>query len=142
MATVAVSVPGYDAVVVPVWVVDFPSFVRWVQSGEMPEKPAVHFINGRVWVDFHMEELNSHNQVKAAISAVLWYMVGAERIGEYIPDGMRLTNEQTELSCEPDGTFILYCSLETNRTSFRSSVAGTEVVGYPRPGDRDRQPEF
>ena len=67
-----VIAPGFDTLDIPVWVVDLPSFVRWVHSTELPKRPTVHFINGQIRVDYSMEEVNSHNQVKAAIHAALW----------------------------------------------------------------------
>jgi Uma2 family endonuclease len=148
-----VAVPGYGAVEIPVWVVDLPSFLRWVHSGELPEKPAVHFINGQVWVDFHMEELNSHNQVKFAFHRLLGELVVAEDLGEYFPDGMRLTNDDAGFSCEPDAMFASHATLEAGRLTFRAGPTtganATEAVGTPdvvieivSPSSEDKDTEW
>lgn len=130
-----VAVPGYETIDIPVWVVDLPSFLRWVHSGDLPEKPAVHFINGEVWVDFHMEEMNSHNQVKAAIHGDLRQLIRKEKLGVYYPDGMRLTLEDADLSCEPDGMFFSRVTLAAGSVTFRGSESTgshlTEVIGTP-----------
>jgi Uma2 family endonuclease len=130
-----VIAPGFDALEIPAWVVDFPSFLRWVQSGDMPEKPAVHFIDGEPWVDFSMEEVNSHNQLKATIHSVLFLLAAAEDLGTYFPDGMRLTNEDAEFSCEPDGMFVSHATLEAGGVTFRAGETTqgrmTEAVGTP-----------
>lgn len=148
-----VAVPGYGAVEIPVWVNDLPSFLRWVHSGELPEKPAVHFINGQVWVDFHMEELNSHNRVKAAFHSALYDLVVAEDLGEYFPDGMRLTSDAAGFSCEPDAMFVSHAALEAGRVTFRAGettgATATEAVGTPdvvieivSPSSEDKDTEW
>jgi Uma2 family endonuclease len=150
---IRVAVPGYGALEIPSWVIDLPSFLRWVHSDDFPEKPAVHFINGQVWVDFHMEEVNSHNQVKLAVHMALGGLVIADDLGGYFPDGMRLTSEIAEFSCEPDGMFISHDSLAAGRVTFRAgeTTAGrmTEAVGTPdavieivSPSSEDKDTEW
>jgi hypothetical protein len=46
-----IFVTGSEQVDIPSWVVGFPSFRRWLHSGEFPERGKVCFINGKVWVD-------------------------------------------------------------------------------------------
>jgi Uma2 family endonuclease len=118
---------------VPVWVVDLPSFRRWVQSDDCPERQPVHFVNGHVWVDATMEEFGSHNQVKAEVHSVVRWLVKTEDLGTYLPDGMRYTNDNVGFSTEPDGMFVSHESLESGRVSFESGPRGTatELVGVP-----------
>lgn len=127
--------PGFDTLDIPVWVVDLPSFVRWVHSVDLPKRPTVHFIGGEPWVDYSMEEVNSHNRVKAALHAVLWQLVTSEDLGEYFPDGMRLTNEDADFSCEPDGMFVSHATLAAGGVTFRAGETTgshmTEAVGTP-----------
>ncbi len=127
--------PGFDTLDIPVWVVDLPSFVRWVHSVDLPKRPTVHFIDGEPWVDYSMEEVNSHNQVKAAIHSSLWQLTTTADLGEYFPDGMRVTNEDAEFSCEPDGMFVSHATLEAGGVTFRAGETTgahmTEAVGTP-----------
>ncbi len=127
--------PGFETLDIPVWVVDFPSFLNWIHTEELPKRPTVHFIDGEPWVDYSMEETNSHNQLKAAIHSVLFQLSVDEDNGTYFPDGMRLTNEEIELSCEPDAMFATHETLDAGALVFRAGASTdgvmTEAVGTP-----------
>ena len=77
---------------IPAWVVDVPSFWRWRDATELPEKLPVHFIRGEVWLDLSMEELFSHNQIKAALGLALGQLIEGADLGLYVVDGMSLSN--------------------------------------------------
>lgn len=124
----------YGAVDIPVWVKDYNSFRKWVQSGELPEKLKVHFINGQVWVDL-VEELFSHNAVKTALTLTLAALVRTESLGRYFSDGVRFSNDEIRLSTNPDAIFVSADSLASGRVTFRASqitgAIATELVGSP-----------
>ncbi len=128
-----VVAPPYGEIEIPVWVNDLASFRRWVHSGVLPEKLPVHFLNGEVWVDFSMEELNSHNRVKSALGFALMRIIEDGGLGVYISDGMRYTSEPGGLSTEPDAAYISHATLESGRVGFQSGKLGkaTEMVGTP-----------
>jgi Uma2 family endonuclease len=133
MATL--KVPVYGQVHIPEWVVDLKSFRKWVHSGVLPEKLAVHFIQGEVWVDFYMEEAFTHNFVKTALYRTVAGIVEDERLGLLLSDGMLLTNEEADLGAEPDMTFISFESLKAKRVWFTAGettgAEATEMVGTP-----------
>jgi Uma2 family endonuclease len=81
-----------------------------MHSDDAPEKGPVFFLAGEVWLDMSKVQLFSHNQLMMVIAAVLWGL--ANKRGRFIPDGMLLTNDEADLSANPDGVFI-------SRDSFR-----------------------
>lgn len=125
--------PDIGSIEIPVWVHDLSSFRRWIDLDELPEKLHVHFLNGEVWMDFSMEEFFSHNQVKAAMNAVLFQLITENDWGHYIPDGMRNTSESVGFSTEPDGMYISHETIDRGDVEFRTGTRGkaTELVGTP-----------
>lgn len=121
------------AIRIPAWVRDFDTFVTWMHSDEFPDEGRIEFLNGEIHVDLSMEELVSHNQVKAAITECLNRLVREGRLGLYIPDGMRFTNEYAELATNPDGMFVSTDTLTAKRVELRSGAKGhaTELRGTP-----------
>jgi Uma2 family endonuclease len=101
--------------VVPAWVHDLKSFRRWVHSNEFPETGRIWYLHGEVWVDLSKEEFYSHNQVKNEFNFVVGGTIRAGRLGRYVPDGMLLTNEEADLTSQPDGAFLSRRSLRTGR---------------------------
>jgi Uma2 family endonuclease len=118
---------------IPPWVTDFQSFRRWVTSDGFPEKGKIWFIRGNVWADMCKEQLFWHNQVKLEIGRVLGTLVREEKKGRFFGDGLRLTNLEAEFSGVPDGTYVTFDALRSNRAKY---VAGaddgyTELEGAP-----------
>jgi Uma2 family endonuclease len=98
---------------IPVWVGDLASFRRWMHSAESPEKSPVFFLAGEVWVDMTKEQFFSHNPLKKTIALVLSGLE-TQVPRRFIPNGMLLTNEDADLSGNPDGAFV-------STESFRSA---------------------
>ncbi len=128
-----VMVPSAGELQIPLWVNDLASFRRWADSGALPEKQQVHFIDGRVWVDLSMEELNSHNRVKTALIVALVQLIEGSDLGIVICDGMRYTSEAGDFSTEPDAVFLSHAALAAGRVRFEAGRLGqaTEMVGTP-----------
>ncbi|MFM9965173.1 MAG: Uma2 family endonuclease [Planctomycetaceae bacterium] len=103
-----------DSVQVPIGVHDLASFRQWMRSDKSPEKAPVFFLAGEVWLDMSKEQLFSHNQLKMVIAAVLWGLAKPVR-GRFLPDGMLLTNEEADLSGNPDGVFVFNSSIRSGR---------------------------
>ena len=118
---------------IPVWVNDLASFRKWVHSGVLPEKLKVHYLNGQVWVDISMEELNSHNRVKQALYMALGRLIEEGDLGNVICDGMRYTSVEGDFSTEMDAAFVSHATLAAERVWFESGKRGkaTEMVGTP-----------
>lgn len=95
-----------DSVHVPIWVNDLGSFRQWMHSDESPERAAVFFLADEVWIDISKEQFFSHNQIKQEFFRVLGGLVKQERLGTFCPDGMLLSNEEADLSGNPDGMFV------------------------------------
>lgn len=98
--------PYNDAISIPAYVRDFDSFCRWVISDDFPQRGRICYLNGEVWIDMSPEELYTHGQVRNEFAAALTALSRATRLGRFYPDRTWLTNEEADLSTEPDGTFI------------------------------------
>jgi Uma2 family endonuclease len=122
-----------DRVHIPSWVINLESFRHWFHSDEFPETGRICYLNGEVWVDMSKEQFFSHNQVKSEYNIVLGTLAKAGRLGRYVPDGMLLTNEEADLSAQPDGAFVSFESLETGRIRLVEGVREgfVELEGTP-----------
>src|SRR5262249_10387895 len=129
MSTVVVA----DQVRIPSWVNDLESFRRWSQSDDYPERGWVSFLDGEIWVDTHMEQLFSHNQVKTCFTGTLWRLAQAEERGYYFSDRALLIHEGANLSTEPDGTFCAYEAVEEGRVRLVEGIEEgyVELEGTP-----------
>ncbi len=119
---------------VPVWVVDHPSFLRWIRSDALPDSLRVGYIHGHVWIDTMSERAFAHNQLKAWITAVLLQLIDERNLGIFFTDGMLYTSETEEFSTVPDGMFASQATLAEGRVRLVGGPSGagdTEVVGTP-----------
>jgi Uma2 family endonuclease len=118
---------------IPSWVVDLPSFRRWVESDEFPEEGRIWFLRGGVWADMSKEQVFSHNQVKGEVTRVLTGLVKQSKTGRYFTDGLRLTNLPAEFSGVPDGTYVSFDTLRAGRAKYVEGKEGgyTELEGIP-----------
>jgi Uma2 family endonuclease len=110
---------------VPPGVVDLATFRAWTYSDDFPEEGRIDFLDGEIWVDLSMEQLYTHNQVKAEVTSVLYPLTRSTGLGRFITDGMRLSNPDANLSTDPDSLFVSYASFDAGRVR--------EVAGL-RPG--------
>lgn len=103
-----------DDVVVPDAIVDFATFREWSRADGFPDRGRIDYFSGRIWVDLGMEQAYIHNSVKKAFVICLecFEEIG---LGRLFTDGMRLVNADAELSTEPDGSFLLYESLNSGK---------------------------
>ncbi|MFT3880538.1 MAG: Uma2 family endonuclease [Gemmatales bacterium] len=103
----AVLTPHQDGteVLVPDWIVDNASFLRWAESDEAPTRGKIGYFQGRVWVDQTMEA-KLHNLIKMAIAKQVMVWSEDNDLGQYYGDGMLFSSPEHELSCEPDGLFV------------------------------------
>lgn len=132
--TVSVTVVADKNVVhIPAWVADLASFRRWVYSDEFPEEGRICYLKGEVWVDMSKEQVFSHNQVKTEFFGVLGPLMKSAKLGRFFADGLRLTNEATDLSCVPDGVVIFNESWQQGRVRLveGSEEGFVEVEGTP-----------
>jgi Uma2 family endonuclease len=102
-------------VIVPPGITDLQTFHAWAHGPDFPAEYRIDYLGGTIWVDLSMEELYSHNQVKAAIYAALIPLVQAAQFGLFLPDRMRLSYSGASASVEPDGAFVSFEALRTGR---------------------------
>ena len=46
-----------EGILIPDWVTDLTSFIRWTESSEFPEGGRISYLRGVIWVDHSMEQL-------------------------------------------------------------------------------------
>jgi Uma2 family endonuclease len=122
-----------DRALIPGWVEDLATFRRWAVSDDFPSQGQFSFLNGDIWVDLSMEEFLSHNQVKCAISLTLLTLVDLSGLGRFVLDRMLLTNEEGDLSTEPDGMFYFWETMKSGRLKMieRNDKSVLELAGTP-----------
>lgn len=122
-----------DIIAVPSWVRDLPSFRQWVHSDEVPERLPLGFFNGEIWIDMSKEQIFTHIGVKGEYTMVLRSLSKADRRGQFLMDGLLLTNIEANLSCNPDGTYYLKETLATERIRLIEGKQGgfVEIEGTP-----------
>ncbi|MBL8794758.1 MAG: Uma2 family endonuclease [Planctomycetia bacterium] len=121
------------AVRLPACVVDLESFRHWADSDEFPERGRYCYLGGIIWVDVSMEELLSHNQVKAEYARVLGNIVVTDDLGRFFPDGAALSNTDADLFSIPDGLFVSWTAFRDGRVQLkpRAQAGFTELIGSP-----------
>jgi Uma2 family endonuclease len=110
------SLPGEDReIAVPSSALDHAGFRAWVTSPEFPDGLRATFVDREVLLDMSPEALDTHNQVKRAVTRAIDNIVIAEELGELYVDGMLITNRAAALSTEPDLAFATWETLELGR---------------------------
>ena len=122
-----------DTINIPSWVVDWPTFRRWLRSDEFPKQGRISYLAEQIWIDMSKEQLFSHNQVKQEYNLVLGGLAKLTKGSRCFPDGALLSNAEVELTVQPDGTFVSFEALDTGRVRL---VEGTkdgylELEGSP-----------
>ena len=116
-----------ERIQIPNWVVDLESFRRWADDDAFPEKGRIAFLKGDVWVDMSMEQLFDHNQVKTEFTRALAGLVLTTKKGRYFADGVFVSNEDADVSNQPDGTFVSTASLRQGRVRVVEGKARSHV---------------
>jgi Uma2 family endonuclease len=124
-----------DRLLVPASALELAGFRRWVTSEEFPESVRASWIGGEVFIEMSPESIDSHNKVKAAVTATLQRIADEEDLGEVYADGFLLTNERAGVSTEPDLAFAAYATLEASRLVLRPRAGRddewVEIEGAP-----------
>lgn len=122
-----------DRLDIPGWVTNLATFRSWVQSGALGDKVRIAYLHGRLWIDMSMEQYFSNNQVKSEFGNTLGPLAKREKLGRYSPDGMLLTNEEADLSCQPDGIFVAHESFRNGRVQLVEGAKEgyVELLGSP-----------
>lgn len=114
---VSLEVGGDELLVVPASAHTYRGFLRWVMSPAVPEGLHVTFLQGDLVIDMTEESLQTHVAVKGAVYATLFPMV-TEDDGEFYTHGVLITNEEADVSNNPDGVAVLPATLKSRRVRF------------------------
>ena len=118
-----------ESVRIPPDIADLDSFRKWARSNSFPERGLFSYLGGELWVDLSLEQLFSHNQVKARFTARLAELVERESSGYYFSPRSRLSNVNADFSTEPDGIFASNTGVRHLRVQFPGSH--DEILGSP-----------
>ena len=131
MAVTVISADG--TISVPGWVVDIDSFRRWTDSDDFPQDGRIWWLCGEVWADMSKEQIFTHLVVKNEYSFTLTGIAKAGKLGLFIPDGLLLSNFAADISGNPDGTFLTYETLRSDRIRLIEGKEGgyVELQGSP-----------
>jgi len=110
-------------------------FRAWATRDDFPEKVRVFFYRGEVWVDMSNEELETHNKVKGEITRAILTLNNELDLGECYVDGILVTNEDADLSNNPDALLVLHETIAANRVQFvqrtNAPTQFIEMTGTP-----------
>ena len=122
-----------QGILVPEWVSDLSSFIRWTESSDFPESGRITFLHGVVWVDVSMEQLFIHGRLKVRITHTLETIVTAMALGYVFSDRTRLHNSDADLSIEPDVLFVSFDAVRNQRVVLNEGAEEgfTSIEGTP-----------
>jgi Uma2 family endonuclease len=108
--------PPVTSLCIPVSAMTLDGFHAWVESDEFPETGLrTVFIGKEIYLDMSEEDLDTHSLVKAAIYLVLLMLNRDLKLGFLFVDGVRVSNEDVELSSKPDAVLVKQSSLRSGR---------------------------
>jgi Uma2 family endonuclease len=108
-------------------------FNRWATSDDFPDRCRVSWIRGEILIDMSPEEIESHNKLKTELTRAMATFVKQHRLGECYSDRTLITNEEAELSTEPDFMFASKASIKSRRIWKQKTEQGLymSLVGSP-----------
>jgi Uma2 family endonuclease len=117
-------------VIIPAWVTDNASFLRWAESDDAPEKGRYGFLQNQLWIDQTMETV-FHNNIKTIIAAMLTQWSVDQNLGDYFSDGMLLSVPDLEFTTQPDGMFVSHATWKSDRAYLKQKEESVVVYGSP-----------
>jgi Uma2 family endonuclease len=108
-------------------------FDQWATSNALPDGCRVSWINGEILIDRSPEEVESHNKLKTEVTRVMATVIKQHRLGEFYSDRMLISNDQADLSTEPDAMFASKASLRSGRVTKQKNARGQymSLIGSP-----------
>ncbi|MFO0967062.1 MAG: Uma2 family endonuclease [Gemmataceae bacterium] len=107
-------------------------FRRWALAAGFPEKLPVAFIRGEVFIDMSKEEIRTHALTKTGLAGGLFLLNEEIDFGHLFINGVLVTNEEADLSTNPDLLAISYRSLKTGRVRYLENRGRiVEIQGSP-----------
>jgi Uma2 family endonuclease len=124
-----------ERLLVPEAAFDQGGFRAWVLSPAFPDGVRASWIMGEVFIEMSPESIDSHNKVKAAMTARFARIVEEEDVGELYADGVLSSNAVAGVSTEPDLAFASWATLETGRLRLNARASRddewVEIEGAP-----------
>jgi len=124
-----------ERVSVPAAAFEHAGYRAWVTSDAYPERVRTTFVREEVLVEMSPESAEAHNKVKVELTLAIGSYVREHDLGEVYADGMLITNEAAQLSCEPDLTFVSWRTFEDGRARLLPRVGdesdSIELFGSP-----------
>lgn len=79
------------------------------------------------------EEVESHNKLKTEVTRVIATIVKVSRLGEFYSDRTLISNEDADLSTEPDAMFASKASIRSKRVTKKRNQDGRymSLLGSP-----------
>lgn len=109
-------------------------FRAWVYSDDFPDEGKYTYFQTEVLLDMAAEWANSHAEVKTEITSVLKSIVRERDLGKLYGDGMWFTNDDADVSNEPDAMFVSWETLQSGRLTLIKTAScddGIEYQGSP-----------
>ncbi|HQR09244.1 MAG TPA: Uma2 family endonuclease [Gemmatales bacterium] len=126
---VLISVDNGD-LVFPSSVTDLPSFQSWFRSKDFPTIGKVIYYDGNVWIDPSSQQV-LHCHVNSSLAAAIGGWTKHQPIGMTLCDGLRFTNQDADLSTEPDVLFFTEAGLISGKVKLMDGDASLEIEGSP-----------
>lgn len=107
-------------------------FRKWAGADEF-EKVKLCYIHGEVWVEMGKEQVFTHSHIKSEFAVVVGGLIREGALGYAFVNGILLVNENVDLSCNPDFTFVSHDSFAAERVMLKEGnrEGYTEVHGSP-----------
>jgi Uma2 family endonuclease len=146
MSTAALSIPfaGPPApprssgdgplIVIPPGAHTLAGFRAWYASDEFPDEGRIEFLAGEILIDMSHERISSHVSLKGEFARTLIALAEELNLGQFFTDGVRVVNEEADLSNEPDGCFLTWQAVRDGRVRLQESRDvndQSEVIGSP-----------
>lgn len=126
---------GDKEIAIPPTALTLDGFRRWARLVELPNRPRFTFVDNTLMIDCTMEELETHNSVKTAVYSCVLPLNAKDDFGKIFVDGARISNDEGDVSNEPDAALVTWEALETGRARLipREGVEGQfiEIEGTP-----------
>jgi Uma2 family endonuclease len=120
---------------VPATAFTLAGFRAWATADDFPERVRVTFISGEIILDMSNEEIETHVAVKTEITRALANLNRELKLGKFYGDGVLVSNEEGEVSNNPDALFVSGKSLQKGRVTLvpRKGEQGQyiEITGTP-----------
>lgn len=95
-----------SSVRIPASALTLAGFRDWATSDAFPEHIRAAFIDKEIFIEMSNEDLGTHAAVKAEISRVLMNLNREQNLGQFLADGVLVTNEDASISNNPDASFF------------------------------------